>query len=170
MRGEYRYSPARISDSRIDFTPEIQGNGTASVTEATDNLNHEASIVFFDGVCGLCNRTVNFLMARDTHARLKFAPLQGQIAEQLVPADVREKLDTFVFSDGGQLSYRSTAFVRILMRIGGFWSIVGAIMWVIPWPLRDVAYRMVSRVRYRLFGRSEACRLPTPEERLRFLE
>jgi predicted DCC family thiol-disulfide oxidoreductase YuxK len=138
---------------------------TISASESSD-----ASIVFFDGVCGLCNHAINFLMARDKHRRLRFAPLQGVTATELVPAEVRNKLDTFVFSDQGRLYYRSTAFARILMRIGGLWYFLGALLWTIPSPLRNLGYRMVSRVRYRLFGKHESCRLPTPEERAMFLD
>ena len=130
----------------------------------------ELSIVFFDGVCGLCNHAINFLMKRDRHQRLRFAPLQGETASDLVPADVRQQLNTFVFSDAGTLSYRSTAFVRILIRIGGFWRILGMLLWIIPWPLRDFGYRCISRIRYQLFGKHDACRLPTPEERAMFLD
>lgn len=130
----------------------------------------ESSIVFFDGVCGLCNHAINFLMKCDRHRRLRFAPLQGETALDLVPAEVREQLSTFVFADEGRLSYRSTAFAKILMRIGGVWLIIGALLWLIPWPLRDLGYRCVSKARYALFGKKEACRLPTPEERTLFLD
>lgn len=136
--------------------------------ESTEST--ESSIVFFDGVCGLCNHAINVLVARDKHRRLRFAPLQGATACELVPADVRDKLDTFVFADQGRLFYRSTAFARILMRIGGLWWFLGVLLWIIPAPVRNLGYRMVSRVRYRLFGKHESCRLPTPEERAVFLE
>ena len=128
------------------------------------------SIVFFDGVCGLCNSTIDFLLSRDRKASLKFAPLQGTTAEQLVPEDVRQQLSTFVFADRGQLFYRSAAFVRILLRLGGIWRTIGAGLWLIPWPIRDLGYRVVSRLRYQLFGKRETCRMPTAEERARFLD
>jgi len=140
------------------------------VNSAANTTTDATGIVFFDGVCGLCNHAINFLMARDKHRRLRFAPLQGPTAEELVPSNVREQLSTFVFADKGRLFYRSTAFARILMRIGGIWKILGGLLWLIPWPLRDVGYRLVSKVRYRLFGKHESCLLPTPEERALFLE
>ena len=138
-------------------------------TESENSTDNE-SIVFFDGVCGLCNHTVNFLMRRDRRGVLKFAPLQGEISKELVPDEVREQLNTFVFADRGKLSYRSSALSRILFRIGGIWAVIGGILWLIPWPLRDIGYRIVSKLRYRLFGKHESCRLPTPEERSRFLD
>ena len=141
-----------------------------NVSTDTSFKPNEACIVFFDGVCGLCNHTINFLMARDKKCRLRFAPLQGQTAEQLVPKDVRSRLNTFVFSENGRLFYRSTALVRILMQIRGIWRIMGALLWLVPWPLRDIGYRIVAGLRYRLFGKHETCRLPTPAERALFLD
>lgn len=130
----------------------------------------ESAIVFFDGVCGLCNHTVNFLLRCDRNSVLKFAPLQGKTAEEIVPEDVRKNLNTFVFARNGVLFYRSGAMARILMHLGGVWRILGCLLWLIPWPLREIGYRLVSAVRYRMFGKTESCRMPTPEERSRFLE
>ena len=130
----------------------------------------QPAIVFFDGICGLCNHTVNFLLSQDSGGALKFAPLQGETATQLVPSEVRADLNTFVFLNAGKLHYRSGAMARILMQIGGFWRIIGMALWLIPWPLRDAGYRVVSALRYRLFGKRESCRLPTAEERSRFLD
>ncbi|MEZ6124137.1 MAG: DCC1-like thiol-disulfide oxidoreductase family protein [Planctomycetaceae bacterium] len=138
--------------------------------ESAANDDSRQTVVFFDGVCGLCNHTVNFLLNIDRRGVLRFAPLQGKTAEQIVPQAVREKLDTFVVCQNGRLFYRSTAFVRIMMQLGICWRIAGGVFWLIPWPLRDLAYRLVSRIRYRLFGRHETCRLPTPDERSRFLD
>ncbi|MEZ6059892.1 MAG: DCC1-like thiol-disulfide oxidoreductase family protein [Planctomycetaceae bacterium] len=143
------------------------------VTDAPDNtaaVDPSQPVVFFDGVCGLCNRTVNFLLARDTRRRLKFAPLQGSTARAVLPADVRSSLDTLVLAHRGRLFYRSTAVVRTLMLLTGVWHVVGWLLWLIPSPLRNAGYRMVSALRYRIWGRTEACRLPTPEERSQFLE
>lgn len=128
------------------------------------------SIVFFDGVCGLCNHTVNFLLDRDRNSVLTFAPLQGQTATQIVPDEVRQNLNTFVLAHNDRLFYRSGAMARILMRLGGLWRILGGLLWLIPWPLRDLGYRIVSKLRYRMFGKTETCRMPTPEERSRFLD
>lgn len=127
-------------------------------------------IVFFDGVCGLCNHFVSFAVKRD-HARvLRFAPLQGQTSSRVVSEEVRTGLDTLVFLQGTSTHYRSGAVARILMQLGGIWRILGTAMWLIPSPLRDLGYRIVARFRYRLFGKHEACRLPSPEERAQFLD
>lgn len=126
-------------------------------------------VVFFDGVCGMCNKTVNFLMARDCAEKLKFAPLQGSTATEFVPTEIREHLNTFVFLQSGKLHLRTAALIRILWVLGGVWGVLGSLLWLVPSPLRNLGYRFVARIRYRLYGKSESCRLPTPAERNRFL-
>ena len=127
-------------------------------------------IVFFDGVCGLCNHSVNWLLARDPEHRLRFAPLQGPTATAMISSDLRDRLDTLVFVRDETTYIRTAAVSRILMTLGGRWQVLGAMLWLIPYPLRDLGYRLVSRFRYRMFGKHDACRLPTPAERAVFLE
>ena len=100
-------------------------------------------IVFFDGVCGLCNNFVDFLLDRDVDGVLRFAPLQGTAAEELVSEEIRTGLGTVVFADNGRTWIRSGAVSRILMRLGGRWKLLGMLLWVIPWPLRDIGYAVV---------------------------
>ncbi len=128
------------------------------------------NIVFFDGVCGLCNHSVNWLLARDPEHRLRFAPLQGITAAMMVSPELRERLDTLVFVRDRQTYVRTAAVTRILISLGGRWRLVGGLMWAIPFPIRDLGYRLVSRLRYRLFGKHDSCRLPTPAERAVFLD
>lgn len=125
--------------------------------------------MFFDGVCGLCNRSVDWLLARDRHHRLRFAPLQGETAAAFVPEPVRIELSSLVLRHNGDTFTRSAAVSRILILLGGFYVLLGWMLWLIPWPIRDLGYRIVARVRYRVFGKSETCRMPTPEERRLFL-
>lgn len=132
-------------------------------------MDSERPIVFFDGVCGMCNYTVDFLLKHDTQERLLFAPLQGTTAaERLDPRDVGS-LSSIVFLVNGQAYRHSSAVARILWRIGGVWRILGAMLWLVPWPLRHLGYKLTAKLRYRLFGKKETCRMPTPEERARFL-
>ena len=139
-----------------------------SVAHPTNIGSPLENIVFFDGVCGLCNVSVDFILARDTHQRFRFAPLQGETARQALPSADRERLDTLVLLTASGTYRRSAAVVRILWRLPGVWPILGALLWVIPGPLRDLGYRIVSANRLRWFGQKETCRLPTPEERERF--
>jgi predicted DCC family thiol-disulfide oxidoreductase YuxK len=100
---------------------------------------------------------------------MRVSPLQGETAQQVLePAD-REELGSLVLRMAGRTYRRSSAVVRILWQLGRFWTIVGALLWLIPLPLRNLGYRVVASNRYRLFGKKETCRLPTESERARFL-
>ncbi|MBL8809723.1 MAG: DUF393 domain-containing protein [Planctomycetaceae bacterium] len=127
------------------------------------------NILFFDGVCGFCNHTVNWILLRDRSHRIQFAPLQGSTAEKFVPADLRQNLSTLVFHTPSGDFTRTAAVCRILMTLGGIWWLLGAVLWLIPFPLRDLGYRFIAKIRYRLFGKHESCRIPTADERSRFL-
>ena len=147
----------------------MQSDTTQAVAEQANERNAEPAIVFFDGVCGLCSSTVDFVMARDKHQRFVFAPLQGETAaRELDPKDV-ESLSSMALKTNGKIHRASSAVARMLWRLGGIWSFLGALLWLIPWPIRHVGYKAVAAMRYRLFGKKETCRMPTPEERERFL-
>ena len=118
--------------------------------------------VFFDGVCGLCNHTVNWLLAHD--------PEQGKTAGEMLDGEIRNRLDTLVFVRDGETFTRTAAVSRILITLGGRWHVLGGLLWIIPSPIRDLGYCVVSRLRYRLFGKHESCRLPSPQERAVFLD
>ncbi len=128
-------------------------------------------IVFFDGVCGLCNRAVDFLLRIDRARRLRYAPLQGATAARLLPREAiaPDAPGSIVFRERGRLFTRSDAVLRIGVALGGLWSCV-AILYAIPRPIRDFVYRWVARNRYEWFGKQDACRLPTPEEKPFFLD
>jgi predicted DCC family thiol-disulfide oxidoreductase YuxK len=100
---------------------------------------------------------------------LRLSPLQGDTASRLLtPAD-REQLATVIFRDNDRIYRRSAAVVRVCWRLGLVWKVLGSVLWCIPLPLRDLGYKLVAANRYRLFGKKETCRLPSPEERARFL-
>lgn len=156
----------------------------SSATTSSDSENAAAkseadrptNVVFFDGVCGLCNRFVDFVLSRDRRGAIRFAPLQGETARQVLSSEFRVPsaktpfFDTIVWLDSSSRQFvRSAAVVRVLWQLGGVWSLIGWLLWLIPRPLRDVGYRLVAANRYRLFGKKETCRLPSPAERERFL-
>lgn len=143
-------------------------------TDAEPSSGHrlaesEQPIVFFDGVCALCNHSVQTLLKIDRKQHLKFAPLQGETAKSMLPEDDIRDLKTLVISDHRGLGRYSTALVRILWNIGGFWSFLGTCLWLIPSPIRNWCYQFVSARRYRWLGKRESCRMPLPGERERFL-
>ena len=135
------------------------------------------TLVFYDGVCGLCDRFVKFLLERDGKARFRFAPLQGPLARQVLPAHGIDpaELSSVVVVKGWESSdqrvfTRSRAVLEGAALLGGGWAVASAVARTVPRPLADVVYGLVARFRYRVFGRFEACPIPPPEWRDRFLE
>ena len=129
-----------------------------------------SNLVLFDGHCGLCDASVNWLLAHDPHEKLCFAPLQGETAERVrAVASLPRDVDSVIFVEAAdRVSWRSTAVVRICRVLPWPWRLLSFFWWV-PWPLRDVAYRSIAVIRYRVWGRHDACRLPTGDEARRFL-
>lgn len=129
-------------------------------------------ILFYDGECGFCNGAVRWFLARDRRGVLRFAPLQGPTYASLPLPGKPLDMSTMVLLMNGRLHTQSSASVRLLRAIGGAWGMIGALLWVVPKPLRDLGYRLVARHRYRIAGRVEsgvACAVPTPEAARRLL-
>ncbi len=143
-------------------------SGVGVIGAAVEKLP-QRPIVFFDGVCGFCNYWVDFILARDPEGKMVFAPLQGVTAGQLLPTALRENLNSLVFWTPQRAYDQTSAIVRILWLLGGFWGVLGTVLWLIPRPLRNWGYRLIARNRYRIAGKKEACRMPTPAERSRLL-
>jgi predicted DCC family thiol-disulfide oxidoreductase YuxK len=144
--------------------PSVTGDSMAA-----DSISVEHPVLFFDGVCGLCNRFVDFVIRRDRQAAIRFAPLQGETATARFGSTSSETLKTVVFVVDDCEFRQSAAVVRVLWKLGGIWIPLGGLLWLVPKPFRDLGYRLVAANRYRMFGRKDACRLPTPDERERFL-
>jgi len=125
-------------------------------------------VVLFDGVCGMCNRSVDFFMSIDSRNLLKFSPLQGEFAAREAKEEATD-LQTIAFYDDGNIYKRSTAVLRLLAQLGGIWSPAWLFL-VIPTVLRDWIYGLIARNRYKFFGKREACRMPSKEEREKFLD
>jgi predicted DCC family thiol-disulfide oxidoreductase YuxK len=130
------------------------------------------TVVLFDGVCNLCNRVVLFIIDRDPHGRCVFAPLQSPAAQKVLgPLGYRvaEPPESFVVVEDGRIFERSAAALRIARHLAWPWRWAAALAHLLPLPLRDLVYRFIATRRYRWFGRSATCRLPTPELQSRFL-
>jgi len=141
------------------------------VHESTSN-----PIVLYDGVCGLCNRAVQFLLKRDRHDRLRFASLQSGFAATLLRRHGvdHQDLDTVyaVLNQGETneaLLAKSDAFLQFAKVIGGVWNIA-RFGRIIPRPIRNWLYDFVARHRYQVFGKYEACMLPDPRHKHKFIE
>ena len=132
-------------------------------------------LVLYDGVCGMCNGLVKFLIRRDHHDRYRFAALQSELGRELVRANGGdpEVLSTlYVFRDAGKPSQilwrRGRGGVIAIASVGGAWSLVHALR-LLPGFVLDLGYNLIARRRYRLFGKLESCPVPPAEHRHKFL-
>ncbi len=127
-------------------------------------------IVLYDGVCGLCSRTVRWLIRRDRDRQLFFAPLQGETAARLRERfpKIPETLESVVLVDRDRVYLRSKAFLYGARFLTRPWRWGWYVRWL-PAFLLDLLYRLVARLRYRVWGKKETCEIPAPDERARFL-
>ncbi len=128
-------------------------------------------ILFFDGVCGLCDRLVQFVLRRDRAARFRFAALQSAAAAETLArfGQSAAELDTvYVLTGDGRLLQKARAIFYVLRQLGLPWSLV-AVFGVLPTFVVDWLYDRVAKNRYRIWGKRDSCRLPSADERARFL-
>jgi predicted DCC family thiol-disulfide oxidoreductase YuxK len=135
------------------------------------SLATDGPIVLFDGVCGLCEASVQFIIDHDPKARFRFAPLQSEVGRRLLTQHHLDAsaLDTLVMIEEGRAYVRSTAALRIGMQLGNGYALLAEVLVVIPEPLRDAVYSWIARNRYRWFGNRDSCRVPTFDVAARFL-
>lgn len=138
-------------------------------------LSPDHLLVLYDGVCALCNGIVRFLIARDRGDRYRFAPLQSELGRETVRrhGGDPDELSTFYLilrpgTDGERALLRGRAAIVAAARLGGIWKATNLLR-VFPNFLLNLGYRLVARLRYRLFGRYETCPLPEPEHRHKFI-
>lgn len=132
------------------------------------SMTNKSRVIFFDGVCGLCNSFVDFIISIDKEKKFSFSPLQSEFAkQQLGPIDV-EELKSVVVNINGQTYRKSLAVFQVLRELGGGWKLLSGLNFL-PNRFLDFGYDLVAENRYRLFGKKDSCRLPTPEERERFI-
>ena len=126
-------------------------------------------IIFFDDVCGMCNTFVNLILRVDRKQTFLFAPLQGPTAREFLPPLAEDARDwSMVYVDEAGIHDQSDASLEVYRRLGGLWRLLGLLRFV-PRSIRNPAYRVLARNRYRWFGKRDTCRVPTAEERQRFL-
>jgi predicted DCC family thiol-disulfide oxidoreductase YuxK len=136
----------------------------------TDSVLGHKSVVFFDGVCNLCNASVNFIIDRDPEEKFLFASLQSKEARIHLDHQIDlEKMDSILLLKEGKLYAKSDAALSIASELRGGWKYLSWLRWL-PLFLRNGFYDLIARYRYRWFGKSETCRIPTPEIRQRFLD
>lgn len=135
-----------------------------------EGKNHR-SVILFDGVCNFCNGAVNYVIDRDPEGYFHFASLQSNAGKDLLRQFGKdaESLDTLILIEEDHCYTRSTAALRIAKRLQSPLKLAYCFI-IIPSPIRDIFYRLFARSRYRLFGKRETCRIPTADERSRFIE
>jgi len=126
------------------------------------------NVIFFDGYCGLCNGFVDFMLKLDRAGQFKFSPLQSEFARaNLDPVDIKD-LKSVVVLINGQSYRKAEGVFKALAMLGGIWKGT-TLLNLLPAKFVNFAYDLVAENRYRLFGKRETCRLPTPAERERFI-
>ncbi len=129
-----------------------------------------SGIILFDGVCNFCNGSVNFIIERDVENYFKFAPLQSEIGQKLLDEYKidKEQTDSVVLIENGKAFVRTTAALRVARKLSGFWSLFYGFI-IVPEFIRDFFYKLFAKNRYKMFGKTDACMMPTPEVRARFI-
>jgi predicted DCC family thiol-disulfide oxidoreductase YuxK len=128
-------------------------------------------VILFDGVCNLCDRSVQFIIKRDRDKKFMFASLQGKKGQELLqqfhlPAD---NFHSFVLVEGDKIYSRSTGALRVFRLLGGGWKLLYAFI-VVPRFIRDAVYNWIAKNRYKWYGKKDECMIPTPELKARFFD
>lgn len=134
-------------------------------------MENGKKIILFDGVCNLCNGSVQFVIKRDKKDRFRYAALQSEVGQQLVQErhiDTKEVDSIILIEPGVAYFTKSDAALEIAKDLGGVWRLMALFHWV-PRSIRNFVYDFVARNRYKWFGKKEACMVPTPELQAKFL-
>lgn len=134
-------------------------------------VNFSRPVVLFDGVCNLCNRSVQFIIRRDKKKQFLFASLQGKTGQEVLkkfdlPAN---DFNSFIVLEGDKIYTRSTAALRMFKKLSGGWKIFYGFI-ILPRFMRDALYNLIAKNRYKWYGKRDECMMPTPELKERFLD
>jgi predicted DCC family thiol-disulfide oxidoreductase YuxK len=133
-----------------------------------DMLDKSKNIIFFDGVCNLCNASVNFIIKRDGNARFLFCPLQSTVAKTFLHENGYSKVDSLLLIKKSTIYEKSTAVLKIARDLNGLWPLL-SILLILPVSIRDFIYNKIARNRYRWFGKQSSCRVPSKKEKDLFI-
>ena len=133
--------------------------------------NLPGHIIFFDGVCNLCNSSVNFVIRHDKRNIFHFASLQWDVARDLLAENYPDEYDfqTILYYEDGEIFEKSTAVLRIARKLGYPWKAAYGFI-IVPKFIRDAIYMLISRNRYKWFGKRDKCMIPSPELKNKFLD
>ena len=134
------------------------------------SVSLDRPVLIFDGYCSLCNGTVDFVMRHDKKQEILFTANQHEAGREILEKLGKdpENVETVYFVENGQVYERSTAALKIARKLGFPWSFAYTFM-IIPSFIRDAIYKVIAANRYNWFGKKNTCRIPTPEEKARFL-
>lgn len=141
-------------------------------------MTDQPALLLFDGTCGFCAESVQFVLQREKRRRtLRFAALQSQSGTEVRERHPElDRIDSVIWVEpagdgrGEHVYVRSAAVLRVLHYLGGFWTVAAWAAAIVPRFVRDAVYDFVARHRHRLIRRGKACLLPTPEQRERFVD
>jgi predicted DCC family thiol-disulfide oxidoreductase YuxK len=136
-----------------------------------ENLPKEKKIILFDGVCNLCDSTVQFVIKHDKKDIFRFVPLQSDLGKEIttyIGLDTSKTDSIILYEPGSAYYYKAEAAMKIAKELGGVYSLLNAFS-VLPSSLSNVVYDYVARNRYKWYGKKDECMIPTPEMRAKFL-
>jgi predicted DCC family thiol-disulfide oxidoreductase YuxK len=164
---------ARAARAKTARSPHVRERAILDGRRETmaASVPSDKRLVLFDGTCNFCNGAVLFIIDRDPREAFLFAPLESELGQNVLAAhpELDPNLDSIVLVDGDKVHIHSGAALRIGTKLSGIWPLFAWLGFLLPAFVRDAAYKAFARRRYRWFGRSESCRVPTPELRRRFL-
>jgi predicted DCC family thiol-disulfide oxidoreductase YuxK len=126
-------------------------------------------VLYFDGICNLCNSTVQFIIKHDKQKQFRFAPLQSSSGQKVLSEIGGNAPDSVILQYQGKYYSKSDAALRVLKLLGGVWQ-MGAIGYMLPHFFRNMVYDWIAKNRYNWFGKQNECMIPTPELKARFLD
>lgn len=133
----------------------------------------DKKIIFFDGVCNLCNNFIDQIIQKDKKKIIYYSSLQADITKELLKPfniEVTDKtMSTIFFYENGKLYKQSTAVLKVYTNLSTGYSVLAKTLLVIPSFIRNLVYNFIAKNRYRFFGKKETCRLPTQEEKDQFI-
>lgn len=137
----------------------------------TSNLSPpNPQVILFDGVCNFCNASINFVIDHDPKKHFKFASLQSEFGQEILHKYDRSTsdFDSVILLKNNQLYSKSAAALEIAKELSGFWKYL-SFFGILPKSILDFSYDLVAKNRYKIFGKTEVCRMPSPELKERFL-
>jgi len=137
-----------------------------------ENLEHNKQLILFDGVCNLCNSSVQFVIKRDKKDKFRYAALQSDIGQEIIHKfniDTSKTDSIILYSNEKGISYKSTAALKIASHLG-FPTNILSVFLIIPAFIRNVVYDFIAKNRYKWYGKRDNCMIPTPELKSKFLQ